>query len=202
VAGEDWRVRFDSVADDFRGALAWGRRELSSARTHPPAWYLAELTFTRRLIGESQHRYEEAAALADDPAAAASMLRHAAAVAGCRMRGDDMYRLHRMAADAALRSGDTAGAARDLATAATNAYRFWSKFVRLPPQQEAVALIADARKLAGDDPASLAAVALAEAGVLTDAFGAAQGPPDNAVPETLARVERAVELAYHERSSR
>src|SRR5581483_9341339 len=36
---------------------------------------------------------------------------------------------------------------------------------------------------------------LAEAGVLTDAFGAVQGPPDNAVPETLAHAERAVDLA-------
>jgi hypothetical protein len=38
-------------------------------------------------------------------------------------------------------------------------------------------------------------VALAEAGVLADAFGSVQGPADNAVPETTARVNRAVELA-------
>jgi hypothetical protein len=38
-------------------------------------------------------------------------------------------------------------------------------------------------------------VALAEAGVLADAFGSIQGPADNAVPETTARVNRAVELA-------
>lgn len=91
-----------------------------------------------------------------------------------------MYRFHRAAADAARRSGDTAGAARDLATAATNVYRFSGKFVRIPSQQEAVALITQARELAGDDPAARAAVVLAEAGVLTDAFGSAQGPPDNA----------------------
>ncbi|XVQ89928.1 hypothetical protein ACQP2K_21680 [Microbispora siamensis] len=68
-------------------------------------------------------------------------------------------------------------------------------FVRIPPREEALALTTEARELPGDDPAAQAAVALAEAGVLTDAFGAAQGPPGNAVPETIARAERAVELA-------
>ena len=92
------------------------------------------------------------------------------------MLGDDMYRLHRAAADAARRAGDTAGAARDLATAATNAYRFSGTFARLPPTEEATALLAAARELAGDDPAAQAAVALAEAGVLADAFGADPGP--------------------------
>jgi len=197
VVREGWRARFDQVADDLRAALAWASdRPDQRADAYRLAAYLAELTFTRTLIGESQQRYEQAAALAGDPATAASMLRHAAAVAGCRMRGDDMYRFHREAARAARQSGDTAGAARDLATAATNTYRFWSKFVRIPPREEAVALITEARELAGDDPAAEAAVALAEAGVLSDAFGAPQGPADNAVPETIARAERAVELAH------
>jgi predicted ATPase/DNA-binding CsgD family transcriptional regulator len=197
VVRADWRARFDPVVDDLRAALAWAADQPEQrADAYRLARYLAELTFTRNLIGESQQRYEQAAALADDPAASASMLRHAAAVAGCRMRGDDMYRFHRAAADAARRAGDTAGAAADLATAATNAYRFSGRFARIPPQEEAIALITEARELAGDDLAAQAAVALAEAGVLTDAFGAAQGPPDNVVPETIERAERAVALAY------
>jgi predicted ATPase/DNA-binding CsgD family transcriptional regulator len=199
---EDWRARFDTVADDLRAALAFASdgpaADQASLRTdaYRLARYLAELTFTRNLIGESQHRFEQAAALADDPGSTASMLRQAAAVAGCRMRGDDTYRLHRAAAEAARSFGDTAGAARDLATAATNAYRFSGRFERIPAPEETVALVAEARALAGDDPAALAAVALAEAGVLSDAFGAVQGPPDNAVPETIARAERAVTLAH------
>ncbi|MEH1129343.1 ATP-binding protein [Micromonospora sp. CPCC 206061] len=194
---EGWRARFDPVADDLRAALAWAaERPEQRADAYQLALHLAELAFTRNLIGESQQRYEQAAALADAPAAAASMLRHAAAVAGCRLRGDDMYRLHRAAADAARLAADTAGAAFDLATAATTAYRFSGKFVRIPPEDEAIALIAEARELAGDDAAAQAAVALAEAGVLSDAFGAIQGPVDNDVPETIARAERAVELAY------
>jgi hypothetical protein len=72
---------------------------------------MAELTFTRTLLGESQQRYEQAAALADDLAATASALRQAAAVAGCRMLGDDMYRLHRAAGEAARRVGGTVVAA-------------------------------------------------------------------------------------------
>jgi len=193
---DGWRARFDPVADDLRAAIAWAAdRPDHRADACRLAGYLAELTFTRNLIGESQQRYEQAAALADDPATAASMLRQAAAVAGCRLRGDDMYRLHREAADAARRAGDDAATATDLATAATVGYRFSPRFARLPTRQDALALITEAAALAGDDPAAQAAVALAEAGVLTDAFGSAQGPPDNDVPQTIARSERAVELA-------
>ncbi|WP_144126726.1 ATP-binding protein [Catellatospora sichuanensis] len=196
VVRADWRARFDAVADDLRAALAWAAdRPEQRAHAYRLARHLGELTFTRTFVGESQLRYEQAAALADDPAAAATMLRQAAAVAGCRMCGDDMYRLHQAAAAAARRAGDTAGAACDLATAATYAHRFWSKFERLPSREETIVLVDEARELAGDDPAAQAAVALAEAGVLADAYGAAQGPADNDVPETNTRAERAVELA-------
>ncbi|WP_327120537.1 LuxR C-terminal-related transcriptional regulator [Nocardia sp. NBC_01730] len=197
VVRADWRARFAAVADDLRAAMAWAAdRPEQSAEAYHLARNLADMCFTRNLIGESQMRYEQAAALTDDPAATATMLRHAAATAGCRMRGDDMYRLHRAAAVAADRSGDTAGAARDLATAAANAYRFSSKFARPLPPAEAVELVTEARQLAGDDPAALAAVALADAGrALTDAL-TAQHASGNAVPETIACAERAVELAH------
>ncbi|WP_245651802.1 ATP-binding protein [Streptosporangium amethystogenes] len=196
VVRQDWRARFDLVADDLRAALAWAAdRPEQRTDAYDLARHLAELTFTRNLTGESQWRYEQAAALASDPAATAAMLRQAAAVAGCRTVGDDMYRLRRAAADAARRSGDTAGAAADLATAATDAFRFSAMFLRLTSLEEAQALIIEARELAGDDPAAQAAVALAEVAVLADTFGAAQGPPGNTVPETIARAERAVELA-------
>ncbi|WP_344213665.1 ATP-binding protein [Nonomuraea bangladeshensis] len=194
VVDPDWRARFDLVADDLRAALAWAAdRPEQRADAFELARCLAELTFTRHLTGESQRRYEQAAALATDPAASASMLRQAAAVAGCRTAGDDMYRLRHAAADAARASGATA--ATDLATAATIAFRFSTTFVRRPSQEETLQLITEAREQAGDDPAAHAAVALAEAAVLTDAFGAVQGPPGNAVPETRERAEHAVELA-------
>jgi predicted ATPase len=133
-AGADWRSRFDAVTDDFRAALAWATGEPDRrGPAYRLALSMAELTFTRTLLGESQRRYEQAATLADAPAASAAALRHAAAVAGCRMLGDDMYRLHRAAGEAARRSGDGAGAARDLATAATTAYRLSGAFARIPP---------------------------------------------------------------------
>ncbi|MFG1948542.1 ATP-binding protein [Nonomuraea sp. NPDC048826] len=195
VAREGWRAGFDAVADDLRAALAWAAdRPEQRTDAHLLARSLAGLTFTRNLIGESQGRYEQAAALADDAAAGAAMLRQAAAVAGCRMLGDDMYRLQVAAADAALRSGDAAGAACDLATAASNAYRFSGKFVRDLPRDEVGALITRARELAGDDPAALAAVAVAEAGRALTEIGAGDGL-DDAVPVTITRAERAVELA-------
>ncbi len=221
---DDWRARFDRVADELRAALAWAQsRPEQRADAHRLARDTAELAFTRHLIGESQQRYEQAAALADTPADTASMLRHAAAVAACRLHGDDLYRLHREAADVARRAGDTAAAARDLAAAVSNAYRFSSKFVRTLPPQEADALITEAQERAGADPAARAAVALAEAGrALTSAIGAAPGTGDagdtgsagsageaspeaaraaggcggTTVQEAIASAERAVELAH------
>lgn len=195
ASGADWRARFDAVADDLRAALAWAAdRPDRRVDAYRLALSLAELAFTRNLLGESQQRYEQAAALADDTGGAAA-LRHAAAVAGCRRLGDDMFRLHRAAAQAALRAGDTAGAGRDLAAAATVAYRFSSEFTLIPPVDEVTAMLAAARELSGDAPAAAAAVALAEAAVVADAFGAVQGDSDNNVQETVLRAEQAVELA-------
>jgi hypothetical protein len=168
-----WRAGFDAAADDIRAALGWASGlDGHHAGAHELALSLARLTFTRNLVGEAQQRYEQAASLATDPAAAASALRDAAAVAGCRMRGDDMYRLYR-----------AAGSARDLAMAAATVYRFAGTFTEPPPQGAAAALLAGARELTGDDPAARAAVALAECGVSQD------------VPEAIARAERAVDLA-------
>ncbi|WP_433540000.1 ATP-binding protein [Streptosporangium sandarakinum] len=195
AGGADRRARFDAVAEDMRAALAWAAEQPERrADAHRLALSLAGLAFTRNLLGEAQQRLEQAARLADADAAAVA-LRHAAAVAGCRGLGDDMFRLHRAAAEAARRAGDAAGAGRDLATAATVAYRFSSLFTRVPSAEEAAALLAEAREPAGDAPAAEAAIALAEAAVVADAFGAVQGDTDNTARETVGFAERAVELA-------
>ena len=191
-----WRARFDAAADDFRAALGWAAEQPG----HRPeardlALSLAGLAFSRNLAGEAQRRYEQAAALTDDPAAAATALRCAAGVAACRMRGDDTYHLWQAAADAAQRAADTAAAARDLATATVTYYRMSGVFAQLPPPEEAAALLVRARELAGDDPAAQAAVVLADCGVLGHAFFAGQAEPRAAASEATALAERAVELA-------
>jgi predicted ATPase/DNA-binding CsgD family transcriptional regulator len=192
----DWRARFDAVADDVRAALGWAAdRPEHRTQAHALALSLAELAFARNLAGEAQRRYEQAAVLADDPAAAAAALRLAANVAGCRMRGDDSYSLWQAAADVAHQAGDTAAVARDLATATTTYFRMSGVFARLPSPDEPTALLTRARELAGDDPAAQAAVALAECGALGDAFFAEEAEPTMAASETTALAERAVELA-------
>lgn len=192
----DWRARFDAVADDLRAALSWAAdRPEQRVDAHHLATSLAHLAFTRNLIGESQQRYEQAAALTDDPADATAALRCAANVAACRMRGDDAYRLWRAAADVALRAGDTAAAARDLATATTTYFRKSGAFAQRPPREEATALLTQARELAGGDPAAQAAVALADCSATGYAFFAEPAAPKTAASEMIARAERAVELA-------
>ncbi|NUR74088.1 MAG: ATPase [Hamadaea sp.] len=182
-----WRARFDYAADDLRAALGWAATSPEHrADAYALASALAQTAFSRNLIGEAQQRYEQAADLAGDPVPAGAALRQAAAVAGCRMRGDDMYRLYRAAAETARDAGDDAGTARDLATAAATVYRFSGTFADPPSAEQAAALLTEAQSLAGDDPAALAAVALAECGVLSAEAG---------LPAASSRAERAVELA-------
>ncbi|WP_043473338.1 LuxR C-terminal-related transcriptional regulator, partial [Kitasatospora sp. MBT66] len=202
-----WQAGFDALAEELRTALAWAaERPERRPDARRLALGLAGLAFDRHLLGEAQQRLEQAAALADDSsvqgsptdaadADAAAALREAARVAGCRRLGDDMYRLHRAAAAAAIDAGDPAGAARDLAAAATVAHRFSSTFVRLPAAAEVTTLLARADELSDGSPAASAALALAEAAVLADAYGSVQGSPDNTARETVGYAERAVELA-------
>ncbi|WP_040807644.1 ATP-binding protein [Nocardia concava] len=214
----DWRSRFDTAADDFRAALGWAA-ELPEQRAdaHRLGRQFAHLLFNRHFTGESQWRFTQSAYLADDPATSAELLRHAAAAAGCQGNADDMYGLHRGAADFARGAGDSAGAAIDLATAAASAHRFWGKFEQLPARSEVLALIDEARQLtdatAGTangsaqsggatqtdgarSAAANAAVALAVAAALGDPFGVPHTPSDIPVAESVSLAQHAVELAH------
>ncbi|MFE3025535.1 ATP-binding protein [Nocardia tengchongensis] len=195
-ATREWRSAFDAAADDIRAALTWTAVQPERRDdAHDLAITLAQLTFARNLISESQRRYEQAAALTDDPVASAAALRRAAEAAGCRMRGEDMYRLYRAAAETIGGAGESAASARDLATAAITVYRMSDTFARPVAAGEAAALLSQARELAGADPAALAAVALAECGVHSDA--AKTDLPESETPATVAisLAQHAVELA-------
>ena len=179
-----WRAAFDQVADELRSALAWAvtdaRQRKESARL---ALALAALTFTRGTPGESQRRYEQAAELAADDTAAADAYRSAAGAAESRHFGDDALRLRRCAADAALRAGDRAGAAGDLARNAELISRCPGLMATVHPVSEMKALLAEGWSLVGDDLAAQARLLTAEAfeGRGTD-------------PDVVERVERALAM--------
>jgi predicted ATPase/DNA-binding CsgD family transcriptional regulator len=159
-----WPAAFDDVADELRSALAWAARD---ARYRPEAYRLAmglaALTFTRGTPGESQRRYEQAAEFAADDRAAADALRSAAGAAEARHFGNEALRLHRGAADAAIRAGDRAGAAGDLARNAELIVRGPGLMATEPADGEVAALIAEGWALADGDPAARARLLTAEA---------------------------------------
>ena len=179
------RAAFDQVADDLRGALAWAA---GNARYRPEAYRLAiglaHLCFARGMPGESQRRSEQAAELAADDLAAAGALRSAAGAAESRHFGNEALRLRRCAADAALRAGDRAGAAGDLARNAEWINRGPGIMATGPAAGEVEALIAEGWALADGDLAAEARLLAAEAfnGAIAD-------------PATVELVERALTLA-------
>lgn len=180
-----WRAAFDRVADELRSALGWAAGTTGHrADAHELAIGLAELAFGRGLLGESQRRYEQAAALAADDRAAAVALRSAAGAAETRHFGTEALRLRRAAVDAAIRAGDHAGAATDLARMAELINRGPGLMSTESPRGEVEALIAEARSLAGDDLAAGARILSAEAfnGDIND-------------PATAELIERALAIA-------
>ena len=89
-AEPEWQAAFDAAADEFRAALGWsaalpGVQQADAGRL---AATLSGLLFTRGRLREAQQRYEQAAALAGDPAAAARALECAAATAKIRTAGE------------------------------------------------------------------------------------------------------------------
>jgi predicted ATPase/DNA-binding CsgD family transcriptional regulator len=166
-----WRASFDEVADELRSALAWAMTVSEGrAEAYRLALGLAQLTFLRGLPGESQRRYEQAADLAANDATVADALRSAAGAAESRNLGDDAQRLRLLAVEAAIRAGDRAGAASDLARNAEWINRGAGMLATQHPAGEAEALIARGWALADGNPTAEARLLTAEAfnGVDTD----------------------------------
>ena len=182
--GGSWRAAFDQVADELRAALGWAAVRTSYRQdAYRLAISLGDLTFTRGMPGESQRRYEQAATLAGDDLATADALRRAAGAAESRNVGNDALRLRRAAAEAAVRAGDRAGAAGDLARNAEQINRS-PGILETSPVDGVEALIAEGWALAGDDLTAQARLVTAEA------FNG-----DEADPTTLDLVEHALLLA-------
>jgi hypothetical protein len=132
---------------------------------------------------EAQRRYEEAAALAGDPADAAHALHLAAAVAWGRAAGNEAIRLYRAAAEAARRAGDRRRAAVELATAAELILYAPGVMSEPAPPGDQQALLDEAWTLGFGD-------AHVEAALLN-----VIGFHDERDPHSGALIERAVELA-------
>jgi predicted ATPase/DNA-binding CsgD family transcriptional regulator len=154
-----WRTDVDREIDDARAALKWAaERPGPCADAFTLARLLASICFTRGLLGESQHRYEQAAALAADDQAVVEMRIHAAGAAASRTIGNDSLRLWRQAADAAAAAGDGSAAAYILARSAELLLRGPGIIADKPPDGTHRELIAEARTLAPDDPRSETAI--------------------------------------------
>lgn len=159
-----WRARFDRVVDELRAALGWAVSEPEyHADGYRLAVRLAEVCFMRGLPGEAQRRYEQAAGLTADDRQTASALHSAAEAAKARHAATEALRLHRAAADAALRAGDRAQAAYDLAQLAEIIYRYPGAMSEPVPPAEAQQAIAEARTLGVDNKAARARISVAEA---------------------------------------
>jgi predicted ATPase/DNA-binding CsgD family transcriptional regulator len=180
-----WRSAFDQVADELRSALGWAADNPECcSEAFRLAFRLAELSFARGMPGESQVRYEQAAELADDDSAAAAALHCAAGAAEVRHFGNEALRLRRAAADAAIRSGDRAAAAIDLARAAELINRGPGLMATPAATDQVAALLAEASQLAAGDLTAQARTLTAEAFNHADAD-----------PAVVELVERAMTLA-------
>jgi predicted ATPase/DNA-binding CsgD family transcriptional regulator len=179
----EWRARFDRLADELRAALGWAVDQPHlRAAAYEGKDLLASLCHRRGMPSESQWRYEQSAELAPDDHRAAVALHRAAGAAQSRLAGDDAVRLHRAAADAALRAGTPASAARDLAQVAELMNRAAGTIASPLDPATVRAVIEEARGYAGEDPAAQARIAVAEAFAAPDA-------------EAAGFVDRALELA-------
>ncbi|MEO5745920.1 MAG: LuxR C-terminal-related transcriptional regulator [Terracoccus sp.] len=180
-----WRAEVDQVADELRAALTWAADEPSlRAEAYGLAMDLAHIVFIRGFPGEAQRRYEQAAELTVDGAAAALAWRSAAGAAEARYFGEDALRLRAHAVEAALRAGDRAGAATDLARNAELINRGPGLMATVPGPDVVEALIERGWTLADGDVHAEARLLTAEAfnGATTD-------------PATVRLVGRALALA-------
>jgi len=147
-----------AITDDARSALARAvaHPELDAVM-HELARRFGQLLFRAGSLNEAQLRLEQAALFVADGCAD---LADAAAVAKCRVDGEDALRLELLAADRAVHP---VAAALATARAAELLTRFPGMFGELP-DRSAASLLDDAHRLAPADARVAAGIAVAQAG--------------------------------------
>lgn len=152
-ASDAWCHRVDVCVDDLRAALA---RELASERAaHTLAAALVRVLFTRGRLRDAQDVAQRAAR------DSGSLYATAAALAKCRVVGEDAAHLEQHAAQAYLAAGEPVNAALALARAAEMGSR-WSGMSADPmPEATIQALLDRARTVAGADRRALTAISVA-----------------------------------------
>jgi predicted ATPase/DNA-binding CsgD family transcriptional regulator len=182
-----WAGGVDAASDDLRAALGWSAGQPGlRGDAHRLAFTLARVLFTAGRLREAQLRYEQAASLTGDQASAAVTLECAAAVAKCRVLGNEALRLDRAAAGAFARAGDPAAASVALARCAEHINRFSGMYADPPVPGSAETLLASARVYAGDDPRARAAI-----------INAAANSGDPRDPASAELASRSLTLARH-----
>jgi predicted ATPase/DNA-binding SARP family transcriptional activator len=158
--------RFDDVADELRAAVM-----RAAGDVHDLAADLATLCHHEGLPEEAQRWYRHAAELAPTAELAYRDLRRAAGTASTRLAGDDAVALHQAAARAALEAGLPVPAGYEYAKAGELLNRMPGMLSLRSQPRTAGVLLREARRHAGDDPATLARIAVATA------FGDAEHRP-------------------------
>lgn len=143
----DWYGSFDEIADELRAAVAWSQSPDATR-------LLATLLFRSGRAREAQLRFEQAGSLAD-----------AAAVASCRVQGEDALRLHLADRNACRERGDDEGYGAATARAAELILRFEGMFAgpvpsaddllaELDPRYPTAARLIAANRVDPDDPST------------------------------------------------
>src|SRR4051794_21623373 len=142
-----------AVADDVRAALAWACGQVGErAAAASLARTFGLLLYRDGDLDEAQQRLEQAASCEPDAGTAVRDLARAAAVAKCRVSGDDALRLELAAAEKGQEAGDDRLSARALARAVELLNRFPGMFAHLPAPGAVAGFAESARRLGGNDP--------------------------------------------------
>jgi predicted ATPase/DNA-binding CsgD family transcriptional regulator len=191
-ATDAWCRRVDERVDDLRAALA---REIAGRRAaHELADALARVLFTRGRLRDAQAVAERGAS------GCGALFATAAAIAKCRVAGNDAVRLEQEAAAAYLTAGEPVNAAVALARAVEMGSR-WSGMSADPmPTTTSEALLERARTLAGGDTHALTTIKVAMAhdrrsGRVDDAQASVVAARDHSDPVLLSSCLDALTVA-------